>query len=112
MYGLIKKKIYMCLFGQIIKAKKLPAIKEAELKKLQSGLDTLKKECIKLEENYTRINSSGFEKSKKFREEKELLAPEELKLQTIVGSKKNQVSIKFKKNKLCFNIKKLYFAYL
>lgn len=79
----------------------MPLIKEAELKQLQSELEPLMKECIKLEENYTKVNSSGFEKSKKFREEKELLAPEELKLQKIVGSKQNQVSIEVFKCLFC-----------
>jgi len=59
---------------------------------LKSELPTLEEKCIELEANYTKINSSGFEKSKKFRDEKDLLAPEELKLQKLVGSKQNQVS--------------------
>jgi predicted DNA-binding WGR domain protein len=62
---------------------------------LQSQLVPLEEECSKLEANYTKINSSGFEKSKKFREEKDALAPEELKLQKLVGIKKNQVSYIF-----------------
>jgi len=52
----------------------------------------LEEECIQLEINYTKINSNGFEKSKKFREEKDILAPEELKQQKLVGTKQNQVS--------------------
>lgn len=59
---------------------------------MKSQLEPLEEECTKLEANYTKINSNGFEKSKKFREEKDLLAPEELKLQKFVGSKQNQVS--------------------
>lgn len=59
---------------------------------MKSELPTLEEKCIELEANYTKINSSGFEKSKKFRDEKDLLAPEELKLQKLVGSKQNQVS--------------------
>lgn len=73
----------------------MPKLKEVELKKLQSQLEPLEKECTQLEENYTKVNSSGFEKSKKLREEKDVLAPEELKLQKIVGSKQNQVSYGF-----------------
>lgn len=61
---------------------------------MKSQLEPLEEECTQLEANYTRVNSNGFEKSKKFREEKDLLAPEELKLQKIVGSKQNQVSYK------------------
>lgn len=61
---------------------------------MKSQLEPLEEECTKLEANYTKINSNGFEKSKKFREEKDLLAPEELKLQKFVGSKQNQVSSK------------------
>ncbi|XP_025424025.1 structural maintenance of chromosomes protein 4 isoform X2 [Sipha flava] len=76
---------------KIAKAEDLPIVKEAELKKLQSQLVPLEEECSKLEANYTKINSSGFEKSKKFREEKDALAPEELKLQKLVGIKKNQL---------------------
>lgn len=72
----------------------MPKLKEAELKQLQSQLAPLEKECIKFEENYAKVNSSGFEKSKKFREEKEKLAPEELRLQKLVGSKQNKVSCK------------------
>ncbi|XP_025198777.1 structural maintenance of chromosomes protein 4 [Melanaphis sacchari] len=75
---------------KITKAEGVPKIKEAELKKLKSELPTLEEKCIELEANYTKINSSGFEKSKKFRDEKDLLAPEELKLQKLVGSKQNQ----------------------
>lgn len=71
----------------------MPKIKEAELKRLQSSVAPLEEECVKLEANYTKVNSSGFEKSKKFREEKDALAPEELKLQKLVGSKQNQVII-------------------
>lgn len=70
----------------------MPKVKEAELKRLQSQLKPLEDECTKLEANYTKITASGFEKSKKFREEKDVLAPEELKLQKLVGSKQNQVS--------------------
>jgi len=62
---------------------------------LKSELPILEEKCIELEANYTKINSSGFEKSKKFRDEKDLLAPEELKLQKLVGSKQNQVSFKY-----------------
>jgi len=61
---------------------------------LKSELPLLEEKCVELEANYTKINSSGFEKSKKFRDEKDLLAPEELKLQKLVGSKQNQVSSK------------------
>lgn len=61
---------------------------------MKSELPTLEEKCIELEANYTKINSSGFEKSKKFRDEKDILAPEELKLQKLVGSKQNQVSSK------------------
>uniref|UniRef100_A0A2S2P266 Structural maintenance of chromosomes protein n=1 Tax=Schizaphis graminum TaxID=13262 RepID=A0A2S2P266_SCHGA len=75
---------------KITKAEGVPKIKEAELKKLKSELPILEEKCIELEANYTKINSSGFEKSKKFRDEKDLLAPEELKLQKLVGSKQNQ----------------------
>lgn len=62
---------------------------------MQSQLVPLEEECSRLEANYTKINSSGFEKSKKIREEKDALTPEELKLQKLVGSKKNHVSSKF-----------------
>lgn len=62
------------------------------MKKLKSELPTLEEKCIELEANYTKVNSSGFEKSKKFRDEKDVLAPEELKLQKLVGTKQNQVS--------------------
>lgn len=75
---------------KITKAEGVPKIKEAELKKLKSELPILEEKCVELEANYTKINSSGFEKSKKFRDEKDLLAPEELKLQKLVGSKQNQ----------------------
>lgn len=75
---------------KITKAEGVPKIKEAELKKLKSELPTLEEKCIELEANYTKVNSSGFEKSKKFRDEKDLLAPEELKLQKLVGTKQNQ----------------------
>lgn len=61
---------------------------------MKSELPLLEEKCVELEANYTKINSSGFEKSKKFRDEKDLLAPEELKLQKLVGSKQNQVSSK------------------
>lgn len=61
---------------------------------MKSELPILEEKCVELEANYTKINSSGFEKSKKFRDEKDLLAPEELKLQKLVGSKQNQVSSK------------------
>ncbi|XP_050539980.1 structural maintenance of chromosomes protein 4 isoform X2 [Daktulosphaira vitifoliae] len=77
--------------NKITKAQGVPKIKEAELVRLKSNLAPLEEECLKLETNYTKVNSSGFEKSKKFREEKDLLAPEELKLQKIVGGKQNQV---------------------
>lgn len=69
----------------------MPKIKEAELKKLKTELPILEEKCIELEANYTKVNSSGFEKSKKFRDEKDVLAPEELKLQKLVGCKQNQV---------------------
>lgn len=61
---------------------------------MKSELPSLEEKCVELEANYTKINSSGFEKSKKIRDEKDLLAPEELKLQKLVGSKQNQVSSK------------------
>lgn len=67
-------------------------IKEAELEKLQTQLVPLEEECLKLEANYTKVTSDGFEKSKTIREKKDALAPEELKLQKLVGTKKNQVS--------------------
>jgi len=75
-------------------------VKEAEREHLESQLAPLEEECIQLEINYTKINSNGFEKSKKIREEKDLLAPEELKQQKLVGIKQNQVS--FKVFMLCF----------
>lgn len=70
----------------------MPNLKKVELIQLQSQLESLEDECSKLDENYAKVNSSGFEKSKKFREQKDLLATEELKLQKFVGSKQTQVS--------------------
>lgn len=93
-YDFIVNKVVEKLFVQITKAEGVPKLKEAELKQLQSQLAPLEKECIELEDNYTKVNSSGFEKSKKFREEKDKLAPEELKLQKLLGSKQNKVSYK------------------
>lgn len=68
---------------------------------MQSQLAPLENECIKLEDNYAKINSSGFEKSKKFREEKDELAPEELKMQKLVGSKQNRVSYNLNNYVIC-----------
>lgn len=62
---------------------------------MRSQLEPLEEECTKLEANYTKITSNGFEKSKKFREDKDNLVPEELKLQKLLGGKQNQVSLKF-----------------
>lgn len=64
-----------------------------ECENLKSQLAPLEEECAKLEANYTKINSSGFEKSKKIREEKDALIPEELKLQKLFGSKMSQVNL-------------------
>jgi len=76
---------------KITKAESIPKVKEDEREHLESQLAHLEEECTKLETNYTKINSDGFEKSKKFREEKDILAPEELKKQKLVGSKLSQV---------------------
>lgn len=75
---------------KITKANGVPKIKEAEYELLNSQIEPLEKECTKLEILYTKVNSNGFEKSKKFREEKDSLASEETQLQKLVGKKQNQ----------------------
>lgn len=62
----------------------------------------MEEECTKLEMIYNKINKNGFEKSKKFREEKDLLVPEEIRLEEFVGVKQNHVSYKSLKNDFYF----------
>lgn len=69
---------------------------------MKSQLELLKEECTELEANYTKVNFNGSIKSKELGEEKDLLAPEELKLQKVVASKQNQVSSKTLQIILCF----------
>lgn len=73
---------------------------------MKSQIEPLEVECIELEANYTKVNFNGFKKSENIREEKDLLAVEELKLLKIVGGKQNQVSSKAIQIILCsYNLK-------
>lgn len=80
------------------KAEGIPKIKEAEHERLLSQTASLKEECLRLEANYSTVNSNGYKKSKNIREERDLLDPKEKEKQNSVYKKQNKVSFK---NKFC-----------